>query len=217
MSTKSTVSAETAETVVARDQWSCVGCGMGIMGLERGVGWSIHHRIPRGMGGSKDPKISAPSNLVVLCGSGSTGCHGDAESYRDAARARGLLVWRSQDPAEVPVEVCVQRASGLVPAQTKPYLLDNEGGRTARVEEATKKTEEEIAGARAKARSKYRRIRARRLAERVMVDGRWVHPTAPHGSNSTYNAYGCRCIPCTDAHAIGNAESRAKSLAGGRS
>jgi hypothetical protein len=216
MARKSTVSAEVAEIVVARDLWSCVGCGMGIMGLERGIGWSIHHRIPRGMGGTKDPKVSSPANLIVLCGSGTTGCHGDVESYRDA-RARGLLLWRSQDPAEVPVEVCVQRASGLVPAQTQPFLLDNDGGRTARVAKAIEKTVTEIEAQRAKARAKYNRIRARRLAERVMVDGRLVHPTAPHGSNSTYNSYGCRCIPCTDAHTVGNAKSRAKAAAGGRS
>lgn len=213
---KSTVSAEVAEAVIARDLWCCVGCGLGIMGLERGVGWSIHHRIPRGMGGTKDPKVSSPANLIVLCGSGTTGCHGDVESHRDKARERGLLLWRSQDPAKVPVAVCVRRASGLTPAETKLYRLDNAGGRSARArtyQPRSEMTDEQLA----KARDRYRRIRARRLAERVMVDGRLVHPTAPHGSNSTYNSYGCRCIPCGDAHTVGNAKSRAKATAGSRS
>lgn len=43
-------------------------------------------------------------------------------------------------------------------------------------------------------------LRQRRFAERVMVDGRWVHPTAPahvHGKSMGYMSYGCRCSPCS--------------------
>jgi hypothetical protein len=128
---KTGVSAEVAQLVVARDLWSCVCCGRNVLGLERGVDWSIHHRIPRGMGGSRDPRLNLPANLLTTCGNGTQGCHGEIERLRAKSRARGLLVWRSQDPAEVPVEVCVGRASGLYPIETELFLHDNDGGRTA--------------------------------------------------------------------------------------
>lgn len=43
--------------------------------------------------------------------------------------------------------------------------------------------------------------RARRLAERIEVDGRLIHEDAPHGTNLAYTEFGCRCEPCTGAHA----------------
>lgn len=54
------------------------------------------------MGGSKDPKISEASNLLVICGSGTTGCHGYVESHRAEAYQNGWLVKRGFDPASVP-------------------------------------------------------------------------------------------------------------------
>lgn len=131
MSKAKGVSADTALTVVQRDAWSCVCCGRNISGGVRGVDWSIHHRIPRGMGGTRDARINSPANLLVLCGNGTAGCHGVVESLREAARSRGLILWRSQNPGEVPVEVCVQQATGTEPPETWPFLLDDEGGRTA--------------------------------------------------------------------------------------
>jgi 5-methylcytosine-specific restriction protein A len=59
----------------------------------------VHHRIPRGMGGSRDPRINQASNLVVLCGD----CHRWIESYRNAARDRGWLLHRSDNPWEEPI------------------------------------------------------------------------------------------------------------------
>lgn len=42
--------------------------------------------------------------------------------------------------------------------------------------------------------------RTRRAAERVLVDGRLVHPHAPqHGTRSSYCNYSCRCEPCSEA------------------
>lgn len=122
------LTADLAREIAKRDLWSCVCCGVGVQG-DRGVSWSIHHRIPRGMGGTTDPRLNSPANLVLLCGSGTTGCHGSVEHYRDKARERGLLLWRSQDPETVPVEVCVQMAGGLMELETRPYLLDDIGGR----------------------------------------------------------------------------------------
>jgi hypothetical protein len=123
------VSPDIAAVVAARDWWSCVHCGKNIAGSERGTDWSIHHRIPRGMGGTKDPRINAPANLLVLCGSGTTGCQGLAERCREMARERGLILSRSQNPDEVPVEVCIGRTSDPLFVETRLFLLDNEGSR----------------------------------------------------------------------------------------
>lgn len=62
------------------------------MSGDRGIAWSVHHRRPRGSGGTSVPWINFPSNLILLCGSGTTGCHGWVESHRDEARALGFLV-----------------------------------------------------------------------------------------------------------------------------
>jgi hypothetical protein len=112
-----------------RDGFQCVRCGNVVSG-EPGVGFSLQHRIPRGMGGSRDPRLNLPSNLVLLDGSGTTGCHGEVESHRADAEAAGYLVPRHLDPAEVPVTVAIWPASGNTPAVTIRYLLDDRGGRT---------------------------------------------------------------------------------------
>jgi hypothetical protein len=41
--------------------------------------------------------------------------------------------------------------------------------------------------------------KARRLAQRVSVNGRLVHPDAPHGKATAYSNYGCRCELCATA------------------
>jgi len=89
--------------IVARDNAACARCGRGIDLHARGVAWSIHHRRPRGMGGSRNAAVNATTNGVVLCGSGTTGCHGWVEAHRDEARFHGWLVPQWRDPAEVPV------------------------------------------------------------------------------------------------------------------
>lgn len=211
MASKRGVLEETATTVSDRDGWACVRCGRPVAGGERGVDWSIHHRRPRGMGGSKDPVTDCPANLVVLCGSGTTLCHGEVEADRAAARERGLLVWQSQDPREVPIEVCVMRASGREPEVTAVFWLGVDGGRyeeqppladppPAPVRAAPKRKRKPKAQRR-RASANWRAARARRLEKRIQVDGRWFHPDAPHGSDNGYNAYGCRCLECRTVHA----------------
>lgn len=46
------------------------------------------------MGGSSDPEISAITNALTLCGSGTTGCHGWVEKHRAMAEDAGYLVRR---------------------------------------------------------------------------------------------------------------------------
>lgn len=85
--------------VLSRDDHACVRCGVPVRG-DRGVDWSVQHRVPRSGGGSNDPE-----NLVILCGSGTTGCHGHVESYRAEALEHGYLVSRYSNPATVPILV----------------------------------------------------------------------------------------------------------------
>lgn len=94
-----TVSHATRELVLERDNQSCVSCGERIFGHD----YSLHHRIPRGMGGSRVPWIDLPANLLTLCGSGTTGCHGWVESHRVTAREWGYLVRRPAEPCNVAV------------------------------------------------------------------------------------------------------------------
>lgn len=89
------------KTVLIRAQGNCERCGRNLANVPS----SVHHRRPRGMGGSKDPAINDPEACVVLCGSGTTGCHGDIESNREQAIEHGWLVPRRdpRHPREVPV------------------------------------------------------------------------------------------------------------------
>lgn len=80
------------EKVITRDLGSCARCGRHVVHLERGRAWSIHHRRPRGSGGTSLAWVNEAANLVILCGSGTTGCHGWVEKNRRQARALGFLV-----------------------------------------------------------------------------------------------------------------------------
>jgi 5-methylcytosine-specific restriction protein A len=88
-------------------------------------GASIQHRMPRQSGGTRDPAINCPSNLLWVCGDGVRGCHGHMESYRTEAYAHGWLVHRGHEPSEQPVSLWDGRR----------VLLDNEGGWSHAAEE----------------------------------------------------------------------------------
>jgi hypothetical protein len=61
-------------------------------------GTNAHHRKPRSLGG-----LWTPSNLLHLCGSGSTGCHGYVTTNPQIAREQGWSVPSWADPARTPV------------------------------------------------------------------------------------------------------------------
>jgi len=63
---------------------------------------SVHHRRPRKMGGTKWEGINDNENLLVLCGTGTTGCHGYVESHRQEGYANGWLVRMGFWPALTP-------------------------------------------------------------------------------------------------------------------
>lgn len=83
---------------------------------------TTQHRAPRGMGGTRRPWVNLPGNLITLCGSGTTGCHGWVESHRAEALSYGWLVsgLAVTMPSDVPVWTFTR---GWV-------LLDDDGGFT---------------------------------------------------------------------------------------
>lgn len=84
---------ETKVDVIARDEGRCIRCGSA-------ESLDVHHRLPRGGGGTSRPEISfGMANLITLCRS----CHNFVESYRTTALAAGLLVSRQGSPELVPV------------------------------------------------------------------------------------------------------------------
>jgi hypothetical protein len=94
--------------VLERDCYRCVICGIFIMGLI----YSLHHRKNRAMGGTSLPDANSPVNLLTVCGSGTTACHGriTANKNRGLALARGWIVPVNgcaavTTPALIPVQV----------------------------------------------------------------------------------------------------------------
>ncbi|ALA48482.1 HNH endonuclease [Mycobacterium phage Lolly9] len=68
---------------------------------ERCTAWgnlTLHHRKKRSQGG-----LWTADNCVLLCGHGTTGCHGWIEHHPDLAEAQGWHVRPWQEPSEVPV------------------------------------------------------------------------------------------------------------------
>jgi len=94
--------ADVRRLVIARANGCCERCGKTVTGQ-----YSIHHRKPRGMGGTKDPAINSPANLLLLCGSATSpdGCHTAVERFRASAVTTGFVVAQSADPEAVPVKM----------------------------------------------------------------------------------------------------------------
>jgi 5-methylcytosine-specific restriction enzyme A len=98
---------KTRRLVYDRARELCERCG------AYARGGAVHHRRPRGAGGTRRPETNLPANLMCLC----EPCHLTIESRRDMARACGWLVRQTQDPKCVPVLT----VHGWV-------FLDDEGG-----------------------------------------------------------------------------------------
>lgn len=100
-------SIETRALVAERANFCCEACGRSLYTLE--VGWtfphSFHHRRPRGMGGTTRPETNSPANLLLLCGTGTSNCHGWIEANRTWAISLGLLLPQTADPAGTVVEL----------------------------------------------------------------------------------------------------------------
>lgn len=114
--------------VAERSGYCCEVCGLL---LHDGQSWladhSFHHRQARGMGSSKRPETNAAYNLLLLCGSGDSRCHGYIEAHRRAAEAEGWLVRHGQDPAAVPVTVHAGPIGALLGLETVRVILTEDG------------------------------------------------------------------------------------------
>ena len=83
---------KTVATIEARAKQSCEVCG-GVVGS-----FQIHHRRPRGMGGSKIEIVGSASNGVLV----HPACHTRIESNRNEARSNGWLVYQTDNPSLIP-------------------------------------------------------------------------------------------------------------------
>lgn len=77
---------ETRRQVLARDGCKCAICGRSI-----DTEWSGYER------------LHEAENLLTLCGSGTTGCHGWVHAHPNRAYQLGYLVSMSDDPIGQPV------------------------------------------------------------------------------------------------------------------
>lgn len=69
------------QAIYERDGHCCQRCGV------YAYGGSLHHRVNKSVGGD-----ARPANLVLLCGSGTTGCHGWVTRNVKKARTAGWAV-----------------------------------------------------------------------------------------------------------------------------
>lgn len=92
------IPAKVRDLVRTRDGHDCARCSRSILNYPS----SIHHRLPRRMGGTRDPRINDPRNLIRICGTGTTGCHGEVESHRTKALDEGWLL-PSLDELDTPM------------------------------------------------------------------------------------------------------------------
>jgi hypothetical protein len=74
------------------------------------------HRLAKGQGG-----LWSPCNGILLCGSGTTGCHGWCHANPTSARAGGWIIDTGEHPADVAVYL---RPRTLYAAW---WLLDDDG------------------------------------------------------------------------------------------
>lgn len=118
---------EVVEACLERASYSCEINGCELRG-NRGEGWSLQHRRSRGAGGSRDPRANLPSNLLVACGSGTTGCHGLIEDgLRGAAYEVGWLIRKCVCSDPWSCEHSPRRRLALVLRTRWVYLTDAAG------------------------------------------------------------------------------------------
>ena len=92
-------SEETRRMVAGRDGYRCVRCGDDLDRIWSGH--SIHHRHLRS---HPYEHVHSPANLICLCGSGTTGCHGWVHAHPAKAREYGWIVFMGNEhPETVPV------------------------------------------------------------------------------------------------------------------
>lgn len=89
-------STKVRDKIKNRAHGSCEVCGFTI-----GYSAQIHHRRPRGMGGSRSEQSGSISNGLFI----HPKCHAQIESDRNKAMSMGFLIYQGDDPANVPVRL----------------------------------------------------------------------------------------------------------------
>lgn len=89
-SKRDSIPVDVRKRVYKRDAWCCVRCGLFVMGQPH----NVHHRWRRSQLGP-----DSPENLILLCGSGSAGCHGYVHGHVTDAGTHGWLLKSGSDPA----------------------------------------------------------------------------------------------------------------------
>ena len=92
---------ESKRIALVRQGWHCLRCGRNLYDPSVWPGRSGHHRQLRRRA---DPTVrDLPCNIVELCGSGTTGCHGWAHAHPAEAERFGYIIpsWRA--PLSVPI------------------------------------------------------------------------------------------------------------------
>lgn len=111
-------SREVRRQVIARDLSKCQWCGRHV---RTESGWySLQHRRARGMGGSRDAVTNQAGNLVLVCGTGTTECHGEIEGNPAQAIARGFRIAAGATPSRV----------ALMDWTGREWLLQDDGTKT---------------------------------------------------------------------------------------
>ena len=90
------------ELVELRDEGVCQKC-------RRGLPINRHHRKDRSLGG-----LTVVENLMLLCGSGVTGCHGYVTSHPDDACREGWAVPGWAVPADYPARRWIRTTVGTM-------------------------------------------------------------------------------------------------------
>lgn len=119
MSVRGGFPTDVATAIWHRDRGRCARCGIGLVRERRGADWAIHHREPRGAGGTTGRVrdwVNRAANGVCLC----NGCHEWVEKHRASAITAGFIVsaLRVARPVDVPISHAIL---GRV-------TLDNDGG-----------------------------------------------------------------------------------------
>jgi hypothetical protein len=112
------------EIVMLRDKGVCVRCRR----VDPVFGVNHDHRKNRSQGGDW-----APSNGQLMCGSGTTGCHGFVTSHPKAALAEGYAVPSWGDPAEWPARRWIKTDNGTV---REGWVLYDDDGTYEEITEA---------------------------------------------------------------------------------
>lgn len=92
---------ESKRIALQRQGWHCMRCGRNLHDPSVWPGRSGHHRQLRRRA---DPTVrDLPCNIVELCGSGTTGCHGWTHAHPAEAERSGYIIPSWRDPLNAPI------------------------------------------------------------------------------------------------------------------